>query len=80
MGFLNGDNCRFGTQGQQLEDVEGSTAKGCGSCCDSESDVKNGVTPIETRLLRRGQSSVSDTMLEILNSIVLYLTHVIEYT
>ncbi|KAM3751835.1 hypothetical protein ACB098_04G141100 [Castanea mollissima] len=41
--------------------LEGSTAKGCGSC-DSGSNIKNGVTPIKTRLLRKGQSSDSDTI------------------
>ena len=54
-------------------------AKGCGGCCDDRSNVENGVTPIKTRLLRKGQSNGSDTMLEILSSIVLYFT-VKEYT
>ena len=47
-------------------------ARGYSDCCDSGSDVENRVTPIKTRLLREGQSSDSDTMLEILKSIVLY--------
>ena len=52
-----------------MEDVGGSMTKGYGGCCDSGSN-KNGVTPIKTRLLRKGQSSRFDTMLEILNAIV----------
>ena len=47
-------------------------AKGYGGCSDGESDIENEVTPIKTKLLRKCQSSGSDTMLEILNSIVLY--------
>ena len=43
--------------------------KGYGGCCDSGSN-KNGATLIKTRLLRKGQSSRFDTMLEILNAIV----------
>ena len=54
-------------------------AKGCNNCCDGGSDVENGVTPIKTRLLRKDQSSVSDTMLEILKSILLYFV-MKEYT
>ena len=72
VGLLNDRGCRFGTQRQRLEDVGGSTARGCGNCCDGESDVENGVTLIRTRLLRKGQSSGSDIMLEILKFIVLY--------
>ena len=41
--------------------------RGCGGFYDGESDVKKGVTPMITKLLRKGQSSGSDTMLEILN-------------
>ena len=44
-------------------------ARGCSDCCDGGSDVKNGVTPRKTRLLRKGQSSGSDIMLEILNDL-----------
>ena len=54
IGLLNNSGCRFGTQRQRLEDVGGSTARGCGNCCDGRSDVENGVTPIKTRLLRKG--------------------------
>ena len=72
VGLLNDNDCRFGTQRQRLEDVEGLMARGYSDCCDSGSDVENRVTPIKTRLLREGQSSDSDTMLEILKSIVLY--------
>ena len=50
-------------------------AKGCGNCCDGESDIENGVIPIKTRLLRKGQSSGFDTMLEILNAMVLYFSN-----
>ena len=46
---------------------------GCSSFCDSRSDVENGVTIIEIRLLRKGQSSGSDTMLEILNECIVFL-------
>ena len=74
MKLLNDGGCKFETQGQQLEDFRGSTARGCSGYCDSGSDVENGVTPIKTILLRKCQSSGSDTMLEILKSIVLYFT------
>ena len=73
-GLLNGGGCRSGTQGRWLEGDGGSIAKGCGNCCDVGSDVENGVTPIKTRLLRKGQSSDSDTMLEILNNCVVFLS------
>ena len=69
MKLLNDDGCRSETQGQRLGDVEGSTAKGCGSCCDGGSDVEKGVTLIKTKLLRKGQSSDFDTMLEILEDL-----------
>ena len=72
MKFLNDGGCRFGTQGRRLDDVEGSTAKGCSSYCDGESDVEKGVTLIKTRLLRKGQSSDSDTMLEILEDCIVF--------
>ena len=68
MKLLNNGGCRSGTQGRRLVDVGGSTAKGCGSGCNGRSDVEKekGVTLIKTRLLRKDQSSSSDTMLEIL--------------
>ena len=44
-------------------------AKGYDSCCDGGSDVEKGVTLIKTRLLRKGQSSDFDTMLEILEDL-----------
>ena len=69
MKLLNDDGCRSGTQGRRLDDVEGLTARGCGGCCDGESDVGKGVTLIKTRLLRKGQRSDSDIMLEILNDL-----------
>ena len=47
--------------------------RGCSDCCDGGSDVKNGVIPIKTRLLRKGQSSDSDTMLEILEDCIVFL-------
>ena len=68
MKLLNGD-CKSKTQGRRLDDVGGSTVRGCGGCCDGGSDVEKGVTLIKTRLLRKGQSSGSDTMLEILNDL-----------
>ena len=46
--------------------------RGCGDCCDGRSDVESAVTPIKTRLLRKGQSSDSDTMLEILNDCIVF--------
>ena len=52
---------------------------GCGDCCDGESDVENGVTPIKTRLLRKCQNNGSDTILEILKSVVFYFM-IKEYT
>ena len=73
MKFLNDGGCGSGTQGRRLDDVEGSTAKGCSGYCDGESDVEKGVTLIKTRLLRKGQSSDSDTMLEILNNCIVFL-------
>ena len=72
VGLLNGSGCRFETQKQRLKDVGGSIANGYDHCCDSGSDVKNGVTSIKTRLLKKGHSSDSNTMLEILKSVVLY--------
>ena len=48
-------------------------AKGCGGCCDGESDVEKGVTLIKTKLLRKGQSSGSDTMLEIQEDCIVFL-------
>ena len=72
VGLLNDNSCRSGTQRQWLEDVGGSTARSCNGCCDGGNDVENGVIPIKTRLPRKGQSSDSDTMLEILNAIILY--------
>ena len=68
MKLLNG-GCKSKSQGRWLDDVEGSTARGCGGCCDGGSDVEKEVTLIKTRLLRKGQSSGSDTMLEILNDL-----------
>ena len=72
MKFLNDDGYRSGTQGRRLDDVGGSTAKGCDGCCDGESDVKKGVTLIKTRLLRKGQSNGSDIMLEILENCIVF--------
>ena len=43
--------------------------RGCDGCCDGESNVEKRVTLIKTRLLRKGQSSGSYTMLEILNDL-----------
>ena len=48
--------------------------RGCGGCCDGGSDVENGVTLIKTRLLKRGQSSDSNTILEILNNCIVFLS------
>ena len=79
MGLPNYSDCMSGTQRQRLEGVKGSTIIGCNDCCDGRSDAKNEVTPIKTRLLRKGQSSGSDTMLEILKSVVLYFV-MKEYT
>ena len=71
MKLLNDDDCRSGTQGRRLDDVGGSMAKGCDGGCDGGSDVekKKGVTLRKTRLLRKSQSSGSDTMLEILEDL-----------
>ena len=45
-------------------------AKGYGGGCDGGSDVeKKRVTLIKTRLLRKDQSSGSDTMIEILEDL-----------
>ena len=56
-----------------MEDVEGSTARGYSDCCDGGRYVESGVTPIKTRLLRKSQSSGSDTMLEILEDCIVFL-------
>ena len=72
VGLLSDSGYRFGTRRQWLEDVGGSTARGCSDCCDGGSDVESGVTPIKTRLLRKGQSSGSDTMLKILNNCIVF--------
>ena len=70
MKLLNNGGYRFGTQGRRLDDVGGSTAKGYGGGCDGGSDVeKKRVTLIKTRLLRKDQSSGSDTMIEILEDL-----------
>ena len=47
-------------------------ARGCDDCYDGGSDVENGVTPINTRLRRKGQSNGFDTMLEILNDCIAF--------
>ena len=72
VGLLNDSGCRSGTRRQRLEDVGGSTARGCSDCCDSGSDVVIGVTPVKIRLLRKGQSSGSNTKLEILNRSIVF--------
>ena len=36
-----------------MDDVGGSTTRGCGGYCDGGSDVEKGVTLIKTRLLRK---------------------------
>ena len=79
VGLLNDNGCRSETQRQQLEDIGGSTTRGCGDCCDSGSNVENGVTPIKTKLLRKCQNSGSDTMFEILKFVALYFM-IKEYT
>ena len=75
MKLLNNGCYRSGTQGRRLDDVGGSTAKGCDSGYNGGSDVekKKGVTLRKTRLLRKGQSSGSDTMLEILEDCIVFL-------
>ena len=75
MKLLNNGCYRSGTQGRRLDDVGGSTAKGCDGGCDGGSDVekKKGVTLRKTRLLRKGQSNGSDTMLEILEDCIVFL-------
>ena len=73
VGLLNDSGCRFGTLRQRLEDVGGSTVRDCGDYCDGGSDVENGVTPIKTRLLRKGQSSGFDTKLETLEDCIVFL-------
>ena len=55
-----------------MDDVGGSTAKGYNDCCDGRSDVESGVILIKIRLLRKSQSSGSDTMLEILNDCIVF--------
>ena len=55
-----------------MEDVGGSMARDYSDCCDGGSDVESGVTPIKTRLLRKSQSSGSDTMFEILNDCIVF--------
>ena len=55
VGLLNDSGYRSGTLRQWLEDVGGSTERGCNDCCDGRSDVENEVTPIKTILLRKCQ-------------------------
>ena len=71
--LLNDGSCRSGTQGRRLDDIGGSTARGCGGSCDGGSVVKKKTTLMKTRLLRKGQSSGSDTMLEIQNDCIVFL-------
>ena len=73
MKLFNDGGCRSGTQGRRLDDVGGSTARGCGDSCDGGSVVKKEATLMKTRLLRKGQSSGSDTMLEIQNDCIVFL-------
>ena len=73
MKLLNDGGCRSRTQGQRLEDVESSMARGCSSCCDGGSDAENEVTPIKTKLLIKCYNSGFDTMLEILNKYIVFL-------
>ena len=63
-----------------MEDVGGSTARGYSDCCDGGNDVESGVTPIKIRLLRKSQSSGSDTMLEILEDCIVFLNERIYIT
>ena len=71
--LLNDGGCKSGTQGRWLDDVRGSTARGCGGSCDGGSVRKRKeVTLMKTRLLRKGQSSGSYTMLEILNDYIVF--------
>uniref|UniRef100_A0A7N2M329 Methyltransferase type 11 domain-containing protein n=1 Tax=Quercus lobata TaxID=97700 RepID=A0A7N2M329_QUELO len=52
--LLNDGGCRSGTQGRWLDDVGGSTARGCGGSCDGGSVSKRKeVTLMKTRLLRK---------------------------
>ena len=53
VGLLDNGGYKSKTQGRWLENVRGSTVKGCDDCCDGGSD-KNGVALIKTRLLRKG--------------------------
>ena len=71
-GLLDDSGCRSGTQVRWLEDVRGSTTKGCNGCCDGKS-YENGVAPKKTRLLRKCQSNSSDTILDILNKCFVFL-------
>ena len=72
MKLLNDGGCRSGTQGQRLDYVGSSTARGCDGNCDGGSVGKKEVTLMKTRLLRKDQSSGSDTMLEIQNDCIVF--------
>ena len=63
-----------------MEDIGGSTAKGYSDYCDGGSDVESGITPIKTRLLRKGQSCGSNTMLEILEDLYILYFFMRKYT
>ena len=63
-----------------MEDIGGSTAKGYSDYCDGGSDVESGITPIKTRLLRKGQNCGSDTMLEILEDLYILYFFMRKYT
>ena len=71
--LLNDGGCRSGTQGRRLDDVGGSTARGCGGSCDGGSVVKKEAKLLKTRLLRKGQSIDSNTLLEIQNDYIVFL-------
>ena len=71
--LLNDGGCKFETQGRWLDDIGGSTARGCDGSCDGGSVSKRKeVTLMKTRLLGKGQSSGSDTMLEIQNNCIVF--------
>ena len=63
-----------------MEDIGGSTVKGYSDYCDGGSDVESGITPIKTRLLRKGQSCGSNTMLEILEDLYILYFFMRKYT
>ena len=70
VGLFNDNGCRFGTQRQRWKTSKVQQRKATVTIVMAEAMLKiKRVTLIKTRLLRKGQSSGFDTMLEILENL-----------